>query len=41
MVKTNTVASDMVFPKGAAKRFAGFLTSADVGWGYPAKGAEG
>jgi hypothetical protein len=36
MVNTNTVTPDMVFPKGAAKRCAGFPTL--TGWGYPAKG---
>jgi len=41
MVNTNTVTPDMVFPKGAAKRCAGFPTSTGVGWGYPAKGVEG
>jgi len=39
MVNTNAVTPDMVFPKGVAKRCAGFPTSTGVG--YPAKGAEG
>jgi len=41
MVNTNAVTPDMVFPKGVAKRCAGFPTFTGVGWGYPAKGAEG
>jgi hypothetical protein len=31
MVNTNTVTPDMVFPKGVAKRCAGFPTSTGVG----------
>jgi len=41
MVNMSKVTPDMVFPKGAAKRCAGFPTSTGVGWGYPTKGAEG
>ena len=40
MVNTNTVTPDIVFPKGVAKRCAGFPTSTGVGWGRRGNGSD-
>jgi hypothetical protein len=41
LVNMSKVTPDVVFPKSGAERFAYSPTFTGVGWGYPAKGAEG